>query len=38
VHPTGGTLVLFLSERFAHEVLPAKRERLSLTGWFKSRG
>ncbi|HKQ23345.1 MAG TPA: 2OG-Fe(II) oxygenase [Burkholderiales bacterium] len=37
VLPVGGTLVLFLSERFAHEVLPAKRERLSLTGWFKSR-
>jgi SM-20-related protein len=38
VLPVGGTLVLFLSERFAHEVLPAKRERLSLAGWFKSRG
>ncbi len=38
VLPIGGTLVPFLSERFAHEVLPAKRERLSLTGWFKSRG
>jgi SM-20-related protein len=37
VPPTGGTLVLFLSERFAHEVLPAKRERLSLTGWFRTR-
>jgi len=37
VLPVGGTLVLFLSERFAHEVLPAKRERLSLAGWFKSR-
>lgn len=37
VLPVGGTLVLFLSERFAHEVMPAKRERLSLAGWFKSR-
>jgi SM-20-related protein len=37
VRPTGGTLVLFLSERFAHEVLPARRERLSLTGWFRAR-
>jgi SM-20-related protein len=36
--PEGGTLVLFLSERFPHEVLPATRERLSLTGWFKARG
>ena len=37
VSPRGGTLVLFLSERFAHEVLPAQRERLSLTGWFRAR-
>lgn len=37
VLPAGGTLVLFLSERFAHEVLPAKRERLSLAGWFRTR-
>ena len=35
--PIGGTLVLFMSSRFYHEVLPAKRERLSITGWFKSR-
>jgi SM-20-related protein len=37
IAPAGGTLVLFLSERFPHEVLPATRERLSLTGWFKTR-
>jgi SM-20-related protein len=37
VLPHGGTLVSFLSERFAHEVLPGKRERLSLAGWFKTR-
>ena len=37
VLPLGGTLVTFLSARFAHEVLPAKRERLSLAGWFKTR-
>ncbi len=37
VQPAGGTLVLFLSDRFAHEVLPARRERLSLTGWFRTR-
>lgn len=36
VLPVGGTLVTFLSARFAHEVLPAKRERLSLAGWFKT--
>lgn len=37
VLPEGGTLVLFLSARFWHEVLPARRERLSLTGWFLTR-
>jgi len=38
VIPTGGRFVTFLSERFYHEVRPAHRERLSLTGWFKVRG
>ena len=37
VLPRAGTLVAFLSERFEHEVLPAQRERLSLTGWFRRR-
>lgn len=37
ISPEGGTLVAFLSEQFYHEVLPAKHERLSLTGWFKTR-
>jgi SM-20-related protein len=37
VLPEGGTLVCFLSHRFAHEVLPATRSRLSLTGWFRRR-
>ena len=36
--PIGGRLVTFLSADFEHEVRPAKRERLSLTGWFKIRG
>ncbi len=35
--PTAGKLVLFLSAKFWHEVRPAKRERVSLTGWFRSR-
>jgi SM-20-related protein len=35
--PSGGTLVVFLSNRFEHEVLISKRERLSLTGWFRRR-
>jgi len=38
VPPEGGTLVCFMSERFWHEVLPARRLRLSLTGWFRRRG
>ena len=37
VVPTGGTLMTFLSERFWHEVTPAQRQRLSLTGWFRRR-
>ena len=35
--PTAGRLVLFLSADFWHEVLPATRNRISLTGWFRSR-
>ena len=38
VVPTGGCLVVFLSGEIPHEVLPATRERLSLTGWFRRRG
>lgn len=38
VVPTGGCLVVFLSSDVPHEVLPATRERLSLTGWFRRRG
>jgi len=35
--PLGGRLVTFLSARFLHEVLPARREQFSITGWFKKR-
>lgn len=35
--PRGGRLMVFLTERFEHEVLPATRERLSVTGWFRRR-
>ncbi|HQR51332.1 MAG TPA: 2OG-Fe(II) oxygenase [Methylophilaceae bacterium] len=38
VLPQGGTLMTFLSDRFWHEVLPASRERMSVTGWFRTRG
>jgi SM-20-related protein len=37
VAPRGGTFVAFLSDRFEHEVLAARRERLSVTGWFRRR-
>ena len=37
VLPVGGRLVAFLSERFEHEVLPAQRERISFTGWYRRR-
>ena len=37
VLPLGGRLVAFLSDRFEHEVLPARRERMSFTGWFRRR-
>ncbi|GAA4408691.1 2OG-Fe(II) oxygenase [Nibrella viscosa] len=36
VVPKGGRLVCFESGRLEHEVLPATRERLSLTGWLKT--
>ncbi|MCO7513146.1 2OG-Fe(II) oxygenase [Pseudomonas guariconensis] len=38
VQPQAGCLVVFLSGDIPHEVLPAGRERLSLTGWFRRRG
>lgn len=37
VIPRAGTLVCFFSNDYEHEVLPAKRERASLTGWFRKR-
>ena len=37
VLPTAGTVVCFMSADYEHEVLPAKRERASLTGWFRKR-
>ena len=36
--PLGGQLVTFLSARFLHEVLPARRQRISITGWFRQHG
>jgi SM-20-related protein len=37
VLPQRGTLACFLAERFEHEVLPAIRARLAVTGWFRQR-
>jgi SM-20-related protein len=37
IAPRAGALVTFLSGDFAHEVLPARRPRLSVTGWFRRR-
>jgi SM-20-related protein len=38
VLPISGRLVTFMSARFLHEVMPAHRDRMSITGWFKRRG
>ncbi len=35
IEPGFGKMVIFLSEEFPHEVLPAKNKRYSLTGWFR---
>ena len=35
VRPSFGTIVVFLSEDFPHEVLPANRDRYSIAGWFR---
>ncbi|QEY18476.1 2OG-Fe(II) oxygenase [Cellvibrio sp. KY-GH-1] len=35
VAPECGRLVLFLSEDFPHEVLPARNPRQSIAGWFR---
>ena len=38
VAPTLGTFVVFLSEQFPHEVLPAVRKRNSVAGWYRVNG
>lgn len=35
ITPTAGSLLLFESERFPHEVLPAQDPRFSIAGWFR---
>jgi len=38
VTPGFGTVVVFLSEEFPHEVLAAQRDRYSIAGWFRLNG
>ncbi len=35
VVPNAGTFVVFLSDKFPHEVLPSKVKRHSIAGWFR---
>jgi len=37
IFPRAGTFVIFRSDNISHEVLPASRQRFSLTGWFRRR-
>jgi SM-20-related protein len=37
IEPLGGRLVCFLTADREHEVLTARRERLSISGWFRGR-
>lgn len=36
--PRYGTMILFLSETFPHQVLPSHTTRRSIAGWFRVRG
>lgn len=37
VEPLGGRLVCFMTSAREHEVMPARRERHSVSGWFRGR-
>lgn len=37
IEPISGRLVCFLTPGREHAVLPARRDRLSISGWFRSR-
>lgn len=37
ISPIASRMVVFLSAELLHEVLPATRNRMSLTGWFRRR-
>jgi SM-20-related protein len=38
IEPIGGRLVCFLTAGREHEVLPARRDRWSISGWYRGRG
>jgi SM-20-related protein len=38
VNPTFGTMIIFLSESFPHEVLTSHTTRRSIAGWFRVSG
>jgi SM-20-related protein len=38
IAPAAGTFAMFAAADVPHEVLPAARTRLSITGWFRRRG
>ena len=37
IEPRLGTMVCFLAGDFWHEVMPANKTRMSITGWFRKR-
>lgn len=37
IYPHAGTLLLFLSAQFEHQVLPATRDRMSIACWMRQR-
>ncbi len=37
IEPRMGSIVCFMAGDFWHEVLPATKERMSITGWFRQR-
>lgn len=38
IYPLQGRMVVFESQVLEHEVKPVKQERMSITGWLKTRG
>ncbi|TAL82920.1 MAG: 2OG-Fe(II) oxygenase [Rhodanobacter sp.] len=38
IYPHAGTLLLFLSAQFEHQVLPATRQRMSIACWMRQQG